>query len=104
MHHPGARYSFTNPQHQKIAETELVFKLAPLGSGQALVADKRLLLLHLICLFLVFRLKCCNGFSLKLTGLMCDGRAIASPLFRRLAGPRRFFFSGFDGFYAWWRS
>ena len=28
-----------------------------------LVADKRLPLLHLICLFLVFRLKCCNGFS-----------------------------------------
>ena len=60
-----------------------------------LVADKRLLLLHLICLFLVFRLKCCNGFFLKLTGLMCDGRAIASPLFRRLAGRGAFFLSWF---------
>ena len=39
-----------------------------------LVVDKRLPLLHLICLFLVFRLRCCTGFSLKPTGLMCDGR------------------------------
>ena len=51
-----------------------------------LEVDKYLLLLHLICLFLVFRLRCCNGFSLKPTGLMCDGRPFASPLFRRLAG------------------
>ena len=55
----------------KIAETELENWFSNL---LRLVADKRLLLLHLICLFLVFRLKCCNGFSLKLTGLMCDGR------------------------------
>ena len=34
-----------------------------------LVADKRLHLLHLICLFLVFRLRYYNGFSLKPTGL-----------------------------------
>ena len=33
-------------------------------------------------------------FSLKLTGLMCDGRSLASPLFRRLAG-RGAFFCGF---------
>ena len=44
------------------------------------------LLINLICLFLVFLLKCCNGFSLKPTGLMCDGRPLAFPLSRRLAG------------------
>ena len=65
---------------------KLVFKFAPLGSGQTL------LLLHLICLLLAFRLRCCNGFSLKLTGLMCDGRTLASPLFRRIAGRGVFFF------------
>ena len=59
-----------------------------------LEADKHLPLLHLSCLFLVFLLKCCNVFSLKPTGLMCDGRSLASPLFRRLAG-RGAFFSGF---------
>ena len=72
------------------------FKLAPLGSGQEFT------LLHLICLFLVFRLRCCNRFSLKSTDLMCDGCTLASPLFRRLAGRGAFFFvSCFDGFYAW---
>ena len=76
---------------------KLVFKFAPLGSGQTL------LLLHLICLFLAFRLRCCNGFSLKLTGLMRDGRTLASPLFRRIAGRGAFsFVSCFDCFYAWW--
>ena len=72
----------------KIAETELENRFSNL---LRLVADKPLPLLHLICLFLVFRLKCCNGFSLKLTGLMCDGRSLASPLFRRLAGRGAFF-------------
>ena len=69
---------------------KLVFKLAPLGSGQT-------------CLFLVFRLKCYNGFFLMPTGLTCDGRPLASPLLRRLAGRGAFFFviSCFDGFYAW---
>ena len=43
-------------------------------------------LINLICLFLVFLLKCCNGFSLKPTGLMCDGRPLAFSLSRRLAG------------------
>ena len=37
---------------------------------------------------------CCNTFSLKSTGSMCDGRSLASPLFRRLAG-RGAFFCGF---------
>ena len=67
----------------KIAETELENRFSNL---LRLEADKLLLMLHLICLFLVFLLKCCNGFSLKLTGLMCDGRPLASLLFRRLAG------------------
>ena len=75
----------------KIAETELENRFSIL---LRLVADKRLHLLHLICLFLVFRLRCYNGFSLKPTGLMCDGRSLASPFFRRLAG-RGAFFCGF---------
>ena len=57
----------------KIAETELENRFSNL---LRLVVDKRLPLLHLICLFLVFRLRCCNGFSLKLTGLICDGRSL----------------------------
>ena len=44
----------------KIAETELENRFSNL---LRLVVDKRLPLLHLICLFLVFRLRCCNGFS-----------------------------------------
>ena len=70
------------PLASKIAETELekpVFKLAPLDSGQTFT------LLHLICQFLVFRSRCCNGFSLKPTRSMCDGRLSASLPFCRLA-------------------
>ena len=67
----------------KIKETELENRCSNL---LRLVTDKRLHLLHLICLFLVFRLKCCNGFSLKPTSLMCDGRSLASPLCCRPAG------------------
>ena len=59
-----------------------------------LEADNLLPLLRLICVSLVFLLKFCNGFSLKLTGLMCDGRPLASPLFSRLAG-RGAIFCGF---------
>ena len=75
----------------KIEETELENQFSNL---LRLEADKLLPLLHLICVFLVFLLKFCNGFSLKLTGLMCDDRPLASPLFRRLAG-RGTFFCGF---------
>ena len=64
-----------------------VFKLAPLGCGQTFM-------LVAFCLFLVFRMRCYNGFSLKPTGLMCDGRSFASPFLRRLAG-RGAFFCGF---------
>ena len=73
----------------KIVETELENRFSSLLH---LVVDKSLPLLHLICLFLVFRLRCCNRFSLKPTGLMCDGCPLASPLFRRLAGRGLFFF------------
>ena len=59
-----------------------------------LEADSCLLLLHLTCVFLVFLVKCCNGFSLKPTRPLCDGRSLASPLCRRLAG-RGAFFCGF---------
>ena len=65
-----------------------VFKLAPLE------VDKHLPLLHLICVVLVFLLKCCNGFSLKPARPMCDARHFAFPLFRRLAG-RGAIFRGF---------
>ena len=71
----------------KIAGTELENRFSNL---LRLVADKRLHLLHLICLSLVFLLKC----SLKSTGHMCDGRSLASPSSRRLAG-RGDFFCGF---------
>ena len=47
----------------KIEETELENRFSNL---LRLEADK-LLHLHLICLFLVFHLRCCNGFSLKPT-------------------------------------
>ena len=50
-----------------------------------LEVDKHLPLFHLICLFLVFLLKCCNGFSLKPAQPMCDGRLFASSPFSRLA-------------------
>ena len=76
----------------KIAEKDLE---NPFSNLLHLVADKRLCLLHLTCLFLVFRMRCYNGFSLKPTGLMCDGCSLASPFFRRLAG-RGAFFCGFQ--------
>ena len=59
-----------------------------------LKADKLLLWSHLICLFLVFLLMCCNGFSLKPSRPKCDGRLFASSPFCRLAG-RGAFFCGF---------
>ena len=72
----------------KIAETDLESRFSNL---LRLVADKRLHLLHLICLFLVFRLRCYNGFSLKPTGLMCDGRSLRLPVFLPPGGSRRLF-------------
>ena len=39
-------------------------------------------------------MRCYNGFSLKPTGFMCDGRSLASPSLRRVAG-RGAFFCGF---------
>ena len=75
----------------KIEETDLENQFSNL---LRLGADKHSPLLHLICVFLVFLMKYCSGFSLKPTGLMCDGRLFASPLFRRLAG-RGDFFCGF---------
>ena len=56
--------------------------------------DKHFHLLHLICLFLMFLLKCSNGFSLKPTRPMCDGRLFASFSPSRL-GSRGAFFCGF---------
>ena len=51
-----------------------------------LEVDSCLPLFHLICLFLVFLVKCCNGSSLKPARSMCDGSPFASPHFRRQAG------------------
>ena len=59
-----------------------------------LEVDSCLPLFHLICLFLVFLLKCCNGFSLKPTRPTCDGRHFASSPFCRLAS-RGTLFCGF---------
>ena len=66
-----------------------VFKLASLWE-----VDSCLPLLHLICVFLVFLVKCCNGSSHKPARPKCDGRHFASSPFRRLAG-RGVFFCGF---------
>ena len=75
----------------KIAETALENQFSNLLHW---VADKHLCLLHLICLFLVFRMRCYNGSLSSQQGLMCDGRSLASPFLPRLAG-RGAFFGGF---------
>ena len=75
----------------KIDESELENRCANLLLFEA---GKHLPLFHLSCLSLVFLLMCCNIFSLEPTRSMCDGRSLASPLFRRLAG-RGAFFRGF---------
>ena len=54
-------------------------------------ADKLLPLLHLSCLSLVFLLMCNNTFSLKPTGVICEGGIFASPLFSPPGGPRLLF-------------
>ena len=66
----------------KIEETELENRCSNMP---LLEAGKKLPLLHLSCLSLVFLLMCCNVFSLKPTRPMCDGRLLASPLFRLLS-------------------
>ena len=66
----------------KIEETELENWCSNLP---LLEMDNCLPLLHLTCLFLVFLVKCCNGFSLRPTMSVCDGRLIASLPFCRLA-------------------
>ena len=72
----------------KIEETGLENMCSNLPFGKR---TNILPLLHLSCLFLVFHLKCCNGFSLKLTGLMCDGRLFASSPFLPPGESRRLF-------------
>ena len=67
----------------KIEETEFENRFSNL---LRLDADQLLPLLHLSCLFLVFLVRCCNVFSLEPVGLMRDGRSLASPFFRCLAG------------------
>ena len=85
----------STPAHQSSASRIEETGLENLCSNLPLLeADSSLLLLHLTCVFLVFLVKCCNGFSLKPTRPLCDGRSLASPLCRRLAG-RGAFFSGF---------
>ena len=66
----------------KIEETGLDNRCSNLP---LLEMDNYLPLLHLTCVFLVFLVKCCNGFSLKPTTSMCDGRPFASSPFCRLA-------------------
>ena len=80
-----------NSSASKVEESELENRCSNL---LRLEVDSCLPLFYLICVFLVFLLKCCNGFSIKLTGLMCDGRSVAYTLFRRLAA-RGAFFCGF---------
>ena len=72
-----------------------------------LETDSCWLLLLLICVFLVFMMMCCNrsfrkpAIWLRIARPMCDGRPVASPLFRRLAGRGPFFthFPLFDGLF-----
>ena len=73
----------------KIVETELEDRFSSLLH---LVADKRLPLLHLICLFLVLFLKYCNGLSLSSQQASCVMSA-PSPhrFFLPLGGLRRLF-------------
>ena len=75
----------------KIEETELENQCSNLPPMEV---AKHLPLLHLFCVFLVFLLKCCSGFSLKPARPMCDGRLFASSPCRRLAS-RGAFFCGF---------
>ena len=75
----------------KIEEMELENRCSNL---LLLEAGKHLPLFNLSCLSLLFLLMCCNVFSLKPTRPMCDGRPLASLLFRRLAG-RGAFLCGF---------
>ena len=63
-----------------------VFKLAPLGSGQIFTPVAPDLSVPGVSPEVLQRV-----LSLKPTGLMCDGRSLASPLFRRLAGRGTFF-------------
>ena len=83
----------STPAHKssalKIEETGLENQCSNLP---LLEVDKHSPFLHLICLFLVFHLKCCNGFSLKSTGLMCDGRLFASSPFCRMASRGALFY------------
>ena len=79
MHSSSQRLTLVHKSSAlKIEETgleNLCSNLLPLE------VDKHLHLLHLICLFLVFLLKCCNGFSFKPTKPMCDGHFFASSPF-----------------------
>ena len=59
-----------------------------------LEVDSCLLLLHLICLFLVFLVKCCSKSSLKPARPMCDGRPFAWRVEAPFSAVSRF-----DGFY-----
>ena len=94
---PTLRCSLTCPQHQRSKKRDWK---TPCSNLPPLEVDKLLPLLRLICLFLVFLLKCCNVFSLRPSQPMCDGRLFASPLFRRLACRGAFSaVSRSDGFY-----
>ena len=70
----------STPAHKssalQIEETELENHCSNLPLFEV---NSCLLLLHLICLFLVFLLKCCNGFSLKPTQQVCVMAAFSPP-------------------------
>ena len=78
VHCPNARSPLTSSQHQRSQKRYWINRFSNL-----------------------IRLVVNKGFlSLKLTGLMCDGRSLASQFFRRLAGRGIFcVFSWFDGSY-----
>ena len=81
----------SSSQHSVLAHMSSASKIAETGLENQcsnlllLEIDQRSPLLHLICLFLVFRLRKNNGSCLKPTRSMCDGRLFASSPFCRLA-------------------
>ena len=70
---PSTRHSLKGPQHQGSKKRDWKNQCFHLPF---LEVDSCLSLLHLICLFLVFLLKCCNGFSLKPAQPKCDARLL----------------------------
>ena len=60
IHHPRGRLSITNPQRQRSQKRHWTTSFQTWSN---LIVDKHLCLLHLISVFLVFRMRCYNRLS-----------------------------------------